>query len=127
MSKVSFLGAAAFLPLLLLALPASAQSTPDGVQLKPLLDARLRYETVDQGTLDADALTGRMRAGLEATAGKLSLLAEGEGTLALVDNYNAFPFLLRDESQRRPQYAVVPGGISDRSGPRQIVRLSDRL
>lgn len=79
---------------------------PSGVQVKPILDTRLRYETVDQGQLDADALTLRLRAGAEAKHGKWSLLAEGEATLAVVNDYNAFPFATVDD-QRRPQYAVI--------------------
>src|SRR5690606_10108743 len=77
-----------------------------GVQVKPILDTRLRYETVDQGDLDADALTLRLRAGAEATLNNWSLLAEGEGTIAIANDYNAFPFAV-DDDQRRPQHAVV--------------------
>ncbi|MCL6684126.1 alginate export family protein [Sphingomonas alba] len=94
---------------LLLASPLLAQdkpSRPDRLEIKPILEARLRYETVDQGALDADAVTFRLRAGAEAKLGKFSFLAEGEGTLAPVNNYNAFPFPLAD-NQRRTQYAVV--------------------
>jgi hypothetical protein len=59
---------------------------------KPILDLRLRYETVDQANLarDADALTFRMRAGFET--GKFlgtSLLAEGEWVADLVNDYNS--------------------------------------
>lgn len=79
---------------------------PDRLEIKPILDARLRYEAVDQETLDADAVTFRLRAGAEARLGKFSLLAEGEGTLAPVNDYNAFPFPLADK-QRRTQFAVV--------------------
>lgn len=79
---------------------------PSGVQVKPILDTRLRFETVDQGDLAADALTLRLRAGAEAKHGNLSLLAEGEATLAVVNDYNAFPFAIVD-NQRRPQYAVI--------------------
>jgi len=89
-----------------LAMPASAQEVADKVELKPLLDARLRFESVDQGVLEADALTTRLRAGVEARAGDWALLAEAEGTLAPVDSYNAFPFPI-ERSQRRPAYAVV--------------------
>jgi len=65
--------------------PAAAQT----VQLKPLLDARLRYEHVDQDGLPekADAATARVRAGVEAKSGALSALVEGQGTLALVADY----------------------------------------
>lgn len=93
----------------LLAAPAAAQtSDTTGLELKPLLDARLRYELVDQSALEADAMTLRLRAGAEATAGGWSLLIEGEGTAAPVADYNAFPFTVSGERQRRPQFAVVP-------------------
>ena len=36
---------------------------------------------------DADALTVRVRTGVEAKAGGLSALVEGQGTLAVVDHY----------------------------------------
>ena len=86
------------------AAPAPAGSTR--VQVKPILDTRLRFETVDQGDLDGDALTLRLRAGAEAALNNWSLLAEGEGTIAVVNDYNAFPFAIVDD-QRRPQHAVV--------------------
>lgn len=79
----------------------------DGLEVKPLLDARLRYENVDQPTLGADALTFRLRAGAEATLGHFSFLAEAEGTAALVNDYNAFPFPLPGEEQWRPDRSVI--------------------
>ena len=108
-----FLGGAAALPLLFASVAASAQTAPvtasaESFQLKPILDTRLRYENVDQGALEADAATLRVRAGAEAQAGNFSILAEGEGTLAIVNDYNAFPFAYVGENQRRAQYAVVP-------------------
>jgi hypothetical protein len=59
------------------------------IVLKPLAEFRTRYETVDQDGLprDADALTLRLRGGLQAAAGRWSALAEGQGTLAAVDHY----------------------------------------
>lgn len=65
--------------------PACAQN----IALKPLLDGRLRYETVDQDGLaeDANALTLRLRAGLSGTTGPWSALVEGQGTAAIVDHY----------------------------------------
>ena len=103
--------ATALLASLALATPALAAEAgqaagPDRLQIKPILDARLRYETVDQGSLEADAVTLRLRAGAEAKLGQFSLLAEGEATFAPVDDYNAFPFPIADE-QRRQQYAVI--------------------
>ncbi len=65
--------------------PACAQD----IALKPLIDARLRYEGAHQDGLadDAHALTARLRAGLQLSEGGLSALIEGQGTLALVDDY----------------------------------------
>ena len=90
-----------------LAAPGDPVKVADGVTLDPIVDARLRYEGVDTPTLDADALTLRLRAGAELkSASGLSILAEGEATLALVDHYNAFAFAIAD-SQRRTGHAVV--------------------
>jgi hypothetical protein len=91
---------------------AADQPAADHVQIKPLLDARLRYESVEQPTQDADALTFRLRAGAEATLGHFSLLAEAEGTAALVNNYNSFPFPLPGEDQWRPNRSVVADPMS---------------
>jgi hypothetical protein len=56
-------------------------------------------------------VTLRVRAGGEIGRkigkGRLSMLGEVEGTLALDDSYNAFPFGASSE-QRRPTYPVVP-------------------
>jgi hypothetical protein len=57
--------------------------------------ARVRYETVDQANLpnQADAVTGRARVGAEFAAWGIKLLVEGEGTGALVNDYNdTLPF-----------------------------------
>jgi hypothetical protein len=65
--------------------PACAQE----ISLKPVAEARVRYEQVDQDGLakEADALTIRARAGLVATSGALSASVVGQGTLALIDRY----------------------------------------
>lgn len=63
-----------------------------GVTLAPSYDARLRYESVDQDNAleSADALTARLRAGLElGLPGGFSAFAEAEGTLAIVEDYNS--------------------------------------
>lgn len=88
---------------------AWAQTTAEAgtLQVKPILDTRLRYEGVDQANLDADAVTLRLRAGMEVRSGAFSFLAEGEGTVALVDNYNGFPFPRAGNRQFRPASAVV--------------------
>jgi len=63
----------------------------EGVELDPILDVRFRYETADQDDVfpdNAESVTVRTRAGAKISASGFSLLAEAEGTLALVDNYN---------------------------------------
>jgi hypothetical protein len=79
----------------------------DDLTIDPIAEGRLRYEHVDQSAVDADAVTMRLRAGAEFKMRDFSILAEAEGTLAIVDNYNAFPFVIADR-QRRAQYATVP-------------------
>lgn len=76
------------LAILLALAPAGAAHAQD-VALQPLGEARLRYESVDQDGLaeQADALTLRVRAGVEAKAGRWSALVEGQGNLAIVDDY----------------------------------------
>jgi len=86
---------------------AADTAIEDQLQVKPLLDARLRYEYVDQPVLNAEALTFRLRAGAEASVGHFSLLAEAEGTAAPINNYNAFPFPLPGEEQWRPDHSVI--------------------
>lgn len=75
--------------ILLLALAPAGAAHAQAVQIKPLGEARLRYETVDQDGLaaNAEALTLRLRAGVEAKAGRWSALVEGQGNLAIVDDY----------------------------------------
>ncbi len=86
---------------------AQERSASDRITVTPIIDARLRFETVDQPVLGADALTLRVRGGAEARLGDFSLLAEAEATVAAVDDYNAFPFALPGSDQSRPGYAVI--------------------
>jgi hypothetical protein len=83
----------------------------DDLTFKPLLDSRLRWEDVQQPAknLSADAVTMRVRAGLEIAdkATHLSFLAEAAGTLALDTDYNAFPYKNLGVSQYRTAYSVV--------------------
>jgi hypothetical protein len=74
---------------ILLALAPAGVAHAQDVTLKPLGETRLRYESVDQDGLaaGADALTLRVRAGVEAKAGRWSALVEGQGNLAIVDHY----------------------------------------
>lgn len=67
----------------------------EGITLAPSIDARLRYENVDQDNAlkDADALTLRIRPGVTlGFGGGLSMLVEGEATLAISNNYREAPF-----------------------------------
>ena len=70
-------------------LAASGAHAQD-IALKPLIDARLRYEHVDQdGIADsADAATLRIRSGVQASTGPLSALVEAEGTIPFTTRYN---------------------------------------
>ncbi|MDF7776368.1 alginate export family protein [Sphingomonas sp. AOB5] len=76
---------------ILAALLSSSAACAQDVTVKPTLDARLRYEHVDQDgiALPADALTLRLRPGVEAKSGGWSVLVEGEATLAIVEDYNS--------------------------------------
>jgi Alginate export len=77
----------------LIATALTAFATPalaDEIKFKPLVDARLRYESVDQVPIarDASAITARVRAGVEAKTKAFAILVEAEGTLALSEKYN---------------------------------------
>ena len=56
-----------------------------------MVDARLRYEHVDQDGIEeeASALTFRLRAGAELTTGDWSLLGEMEGVAPLAERYDS--------------------------------------
>jgi hypothetical protein len=73
------------------ALSSSVPAFADELVIKPIIDARLRYESVDQNGLvkDSDALTVRLRSGIEAKKGPFAVLIEAEGTLAISEKYNS--------------------------------------
>jgi hypothetical protein len=117
----------------LLATPALA----DPIVIKPILDARLRYERVDQEPLarDADAVTARLRAGFEAKTGVFALLAEAEGTLAIDNHYNsgvngrtAFPIVADPQNvelnRLQLQYSGLPKTLV--TVGRQRINLDDQ-
>lgn len=91
---------------------AADQQADDRLKIQPLLDARLRYEDVDQPALDAEGVTLRLRAGAEARLGHFSLLAEAEGTVAPINEFNAFPFPLPGEEQWRPDHSVIADPVN---------------
>jgi Alginate export len=69
----------------------SSPALAEEAVLKPIIEARLRYENVDQTGVpqEADAFTLRMRAGVEAKKGPFAILAEAEATLAISEHYNS--------------------------------------
>lgn len=76
------------------ATPAMAQlqgpvEAGNGVTIDPIVDTRIRYETVDQPATDADALTVRVRSGVEIAKSGFSFLAEAESTLAIIEDFNS--------------------------------------
>lgn len=71
-------------------LAAATSAFAQELAVKPLIDTRLRYEHAEQEGLadeDSDAVTLRVRAGVTASKGPWSVLAEAQGTLAVVDHY----------------------------------------
>lgn len=91
-----------------LAAPGDPFKIGGGLTFDPIVDGRLRYEHVDQPATDADAVTMRLRVGAELKhESGLSMLFESEGTLGVVNDYNAFPFAV-SSNQRRPGFSVVP-------------------
>lgn len=111
---------------------ASAQE----ITLKPLLDARLRSETVDQDDLPdrSQAVTMRIRSGVEASDGPFSALVESEATLGLDNGYNdgvngrTFDPLIADPqnielNRAQLRYAVPTGSITV---GRQLLELADQ-
>jgi hypothetical protein len=70
---------------------ATSSASAEPIKLKPLIDARLRFESVDQAPIvsKADAVTARVRAGVEAKTKMFAILVEAEGTFALSEKYNS--------------------------------------
>lgn len=106
---------------------STSPALADPVKLTPLIDARLRYEGVEQqGKVeDADALTLRMRSGIEAKSGPWSFLAEAEATLAINEDYNstvngrtAFPVVADPETIELNRVQVQYRGL-----PKTVVTL----
>jgi len=124
---------------LMAALFASAAATPAlaDVAVKPIAEARLRYEYVDQDGIgrNANAVTLRGRAGLELTLGDWSLLAEGEGTVALDERYisglngrTRYPLVADPENfelnRLQLQYRGIDGAVI--TAGRQRINLDDQ-
>lgn len=112
--------------------PASAQS----IAVKPLVDARLRWEQVKQdgAPATADAVTARIRSGLSAQAGDLQALVEAEATLAIVERYDSgtnglirFPLVVDPQNVElnRAQLRYRRGAVTATAG-RQVIELADQ-
>lgn len=72
------------------ALVAAGPACAQNITLKPIAEARVRYEHVDQAglaTTEADGLTLRVRGGVTASTGGLSATVIGQGNLAVIDSY----------------------------------------
>ncbi len=67
----------------------AASAHAQEITVKPIAEARARYEHVDQDGIDrqADALTVRVRGGAQVASGGFSATAVAQGTLAAVDDY----------------------------------------
>ncbi|CAH0348664.1 MAG: hypothetical protein WA085_05075 [Sphingobium sp.] len=119
------------------ALLCSPKVNAQTVVLKPLADARLRYESVDQAPnpADADAITARIRTGVSVTRERLSALIESEATLAIGRRYfdgvhgnSAYPTVgdpQNIEINRAQLSYVLPGQGSVTVG-RQLLELADQ-
>jgi hypothetical protein len=68
---------------------ASATASAEPIQLRPIVDVRLRHEHVEEEGVaqHADAVTVRVRSGVEAKLRSFSALVEAEATLAPVARY----------------------------------------
>jgi Alginate export len=77
----------------MVALATTTPALAETFKLKPLIDARLRYEHVEQvatPTLkDAEAITVRIRPGVEISSKSFAFLVEAEGTFAISEKYNS--------------------------------------
>jgi hypothetical protein len=78
-------------PMFLSAALLTSAATAQPVRLAPIVDARLRWESVDEDGVarEANAVTVRLRTGLTATHGRWQGLVESEGTLRIAGRYDS--------------------------------------
>ncbi len=105
------------------------------IDLKPLVDARVRYESVDQTDFinDANAFTARLRSGLQMSSGKWSAVIEGEGTLAFIENYNSgtngktnYPNIIDPQNvELNRLYVRYANSVTSVTAGRQTLELAD--
>ena len=112
------------------ALPAAAQT------VTPLAEARLRSEHVEQDGLpqDSDAVTVRLRTGVQAAIGRLSGLVQAQGNLAILPDYfdglhgpaTLRPLIADPDSVAiyRAQVRYAAPGVAITAG-RQVIQLDD--
>ena len=116
---------------------ASAEESASSSIVKPIVDARLRYEHVDQDGFanDADAVTARVRAGLETRPYKgFSVLLEAEIVEGFTEDYNSttngrttFPVVADPDNVELNRAQVTYTGIDGVKfvGGRQRIILDD--
>jgi Alginate export len=118
-------------------LSGASPALADAVNVKPIVDARLRYEGVEQGgrPRDADALTLRLRTGAEAKTNDFTLLVEAEGTYAVSEKFNsttngktAFPVVADPENIELNRIQLQYSGIKKTlvTVGRQRINLDDQ-
>jgi hypothetical protein len=116
----------------------SAAAHAEEIEFTPLVDARLRHEHVEQGGLPqtADAVTFRVRPGVEAKAGPWSALVEAEGTLPFAAGYNdglngkvGYPLVAdpRNLELNRAQIRYTSGGVTATAGRQRIALADERF
>jgi hypothetical protein len=71
------------------AIACATSAQAQEITVKPIAEARVRYEHVDQDGIaaSADALTLRVRGGAQMNSGALSATVIAQGNLAMVDHY----------------------------------------
>ncbi|MDW3098884.1 MAG: hypothetical protein R8J41_12370 [Alphaproteobacteria bacterium] len=116
---------------------ATAEEAASSSIVKPIVDARLRYEHVDQDGFanDADAVTARVRAGLETRPYKgFSVLLEAEIVEGFTEDYNsttngrgAFPVVADPDNVELNRAQITYTGIDGVKfvGGRQRIILDD--
>lgn len=118
---------------LLLSTPAFAAETT----IVPIVDLRLRQESVEQAGLahDAEAITLRGRVGAEISNGAFAFLAEAEGTIAIDEHYNSglngktvYPLVADPENVELNRVQVQYKGFSNTvlTVGRQRINLDDQ-
>jgi hypothetical protein len=122
---------------LLLSATVATPALAEPFKFNPLIDARLRYEHVEQVPIaeDAEAVTLRARIGGELSNKSWSFLAEAEGTLAINEDYNStsngkgmFPIVADPENIELNRIQVQYKGIAKTlvTVGRQRINLDDQ-